>query len=84
MGQQRPKPRNGMSDCSGSNPPIRDPVGGEGKAGPKSPHGVFRGSLPQPVDADLAPRWKGSASETTMTTKHSSPPANVYPGIEDA
>ena len=37
---------------------------------------LFGVSLPRPVEADLALRWKGSASETTMTTEHSIPPTH--------
>ncbi len=34
---------------------------------------LLRGRLPRPVDADLVLRWKGSASETTMTAQNSVP-----------
>jgi hypothetical protein len=57
-----------FDDGLGSNLPV------PGEAGrPKRRIAPFRGSLPQPVEADLALRWKGSASEMTMTTENSTP-----------
>src|SRR6516164_10274463 len=57
-------------------PPRQKPltIGGESpfraRAGrPGTAHPPFQGILPQPVEADLALRWKGSASEMTMTTE---------------
>jgi hypothetical protein len=39
----------------------------------------FRGGLSQAVEADLALRWKGSASEMTMTTENSIPTRQPAP-----
>ena len=46
------------------------PISARGWEGPGSAHRARSGRLPNPVDADPVVRWKGSASETTMTTEH--------------
>ena len=80
-----------LREPPGPGPPTRAtasgrtlPFRGEGEEGPKSPHRAVSGRLPQPVDADLALRWTGSASETTMTTEHSIPARQRVPWTEDA
>jgi hypothetical protein len=50
--------------------PARSGREREGRNGASRP---FRGSLPQPVEADLELRWKGSASEMAMTSENSIP-----------